>query len=104
MNLLRKKHQEAYKALKGKEGSRADTVLGTHEDVTDLDGTELQELSKDEDIDGPSIVLDQETNAEAEVGLVAEADKVFGSWMNSSSPYLCEHLRTMHKMAHCNTD
>ena len=51
------KHQEAYKALKGKEGSQADTVLETHEDMTDLDGTELQEPSEDEDIDGPSMCL-----------------------------------------------
>ena len=47
--------------------------------MTDLDGTELEKHSKDEDIGGPSILLDQETNAEAEVELVAEADKVFGS-------------------------
>ena len=86
-NLLRKKHQEAYKALKGKEGPQADTVLEAHEDVTDLDDTELQEPFEDEDIDGPSIVLDQETNAEAEVDLVAEADKVFDSWMNFSPKF-----------------
>ena len=32
-------------------------------------------------------MLDQETNAEAEVELVAEADKVFGSWMNFSPKF-----------------
>ena len=65
MNPLREKHQEAYNAPKGKEGPQSDTVLEAHEDVTDLDGTELQEPSEDEDIDGPSIVLDQDTNTEA---------------------------------------
>ena len=55
--------------------------------MTDLDGTELEEHSEDEDIDGPSILLDQETNAEAEVDLVAEADKVFDSWMNFSPKF-----------------
>ena len=76
-NLLRKKYIEAYMALKVKEGPDTDTVLEAHENVTDLNGTELEEHSKDEDIDGPSILLDQETNAEAEEDLVAEADKVF---------------------------
>ena len=41
-NLLRKKYQEAYKALKGKEGPQVDKVFEAHEDVTDLDGTELE--------------------------------------------------------------
>ena len=82
--MQQKKHQEAYKALKRKEGPQADTVLEALEDVTDLDGTELEEPSKDEDIDGPSILLDQETNTEAEVDLVAETNKVFDSWMNFS--------------------
>ena len=60
-----------------------DTVLEAHEDVTDLDGTELEEHSKDENIDGPSIWLDQETNAGAEVDLVAESNNVFDNWMNT---------------------
>ena len=55
--------------------------------MTDLDGTELEEPSKDEDIDGPSILLDQETDAEAEVDLVAETDKVFDSSMNFSPKF-----------------
>ena len=61
--------------------------MKAHGDVTNLGGTELQEPSEDEDIGGPSIVLDQETNAEAEVDLVAEADKVFDSWMNFSPKF-----------------
>ena len=58
-----------------------------HEDVEDRDGTELKESSEDEDIDGPSILLDQETNQGAEVNLVAEADNVFDSWMNFSPKF-----------------
>ena len=91
--LLRKKHQEAYKALKGKEGPQADAVLEALEDMTDLDGTGLEEpedtMSEDEDIDGPSIVLDQETNVETEVDL--EANKVFDSWINFS-PKINDYL------------
>ena len=85
--LQQMKHQEAYKTLKGKEGPRVDTVFEALENVTDLGGTELEEPSEDEDIDGPSILLDQETNAEAEVDLVAEVNKVFDSWMNFSPKF-----------------
>ena len=62
--------------------------MGAHENVTDFDGTELEEHSKDKDIDGPNILLDQETNAETEVDLVAEADKVFDSWMDFSPKFI----------------
>ena len=48
-----------------------------------LSSKKIPKIHKDM-IDGPSILLDQETNAEAEVDLVAEADKVFDSWMNFS--------------------
>ena len=44
------------------------------EDVTDRNGTELEEPSKDEDVDGPRILFYQETNTEAGAYLVAEAN------------------------------
>ena len=56
-------------------------VLEANEDVTVLDDTELEEPSEDEDIDGPSMLLDQETNEGAEVDLVVETDKVFDTYI-----------------------
>ena len=57
--------------------------MESRDDVTVLDGTGLEEpentMSEDEDINGPSILLDQETNIETEVDLVAETNKVFVS-------------------------
>ena len=58
----------------GKEGPQSDTVSEALGDVTDLDGTELEEPSKDEDVDGPRILFYQETNTEAGAYLVAEAN------------------------------
>ena len=98
--MQQKKHQEAYKALKGKEGPQADTVLEAHEDVTDLDGTELEEPSEDEDIYGPNILLDQDTNTEAGVDLVAEADKVCDSRMNFS-PKFNDYVLDRRGDTHC---
>ena len=91
-SLLRMKHQEAYVALKDKKGPQADVVLeAALEAVSDLDDAGLEEPkdidSEDEDVDGPSILLEQETSQKNDTDFAAEADEVFDSWINFSPKF-----------------
>ena len=88
-NLLRKLHVEAYTALNNKGTPQADAELEALQAINDVNGAGLQEPEDldgevgmvDEDIEGPSIMLEQGTNEESEVDGVAKANEVFDNWM-----------------------
>ena len=91
--LLKRKHRDAYMALKNNPGvaqtnAEQDQDKTTEGQVLDLNfeagednGGGADNDDSDEDIDGPSILLEPQKLNEGEVDVNAEADQLFEKWM-----------------------